>query len=639
MVCQGNSSEFCGAGSHLSLYGINSSVLQQSTTNSLSSTVTSSSMGLASSGVSNLSNYTYVGCYTDSNTRTLSSTSTSMTSMSLEYCASFCSGYLYFGTEYGQECYCGNIISSSASLATDGRCVVSCAGSSSEVCGGSWGLSLYAISQANGSVTTLTTVSATISSSTNTTLSPSQSVAPLVTCPSANGTTYMTPDGMSFLLECYIDHEAGDLSMVYTDTYGACAVACSNTPPCVAFSWIPPGPSSPCYMKSSIGASNYNPNVWGAKAAPSESTSSSTYPSSSIVSYGSNSSSHTSSATYYSSQIVTARNDSESVMSSSPSLSSNRTSMTVQTSSYTISVSANSSVVSYSANSSVGATATPSTMSSTGSFLLNTTAITTVPTTISSSETYLSLKSQNTTSTTTVPTITSPYSTYSGPKSLNMTSSFTAISSSSASASSTVANWVYAGCANDTVTKRALTVKPSLTNSTGMTVEMCQKYCNGMNYPLSGVEYAQECYCGLSLSSGSSIGYSGCNMACKGNPSETCGGSLRLSLYNNTNFAYPKIPFTAANYTFVGCYTDNTSARTLRNYSTSSTTSMTVESCTAICAAKHYAYAGVEYAAECYCANSIASGALLANAADCNMFCSGTKTEFCGGPDRIQIYH
>jgi hypothetical protein len=85
------------------------------------------------------------------------------------------------------------------------------------------------------------------------------------TCPTSNGTNYVTSNGEIFLLECFVDHAAGDLSMVYVDNYGQCASACSNTVSCVAFSWQPPGPQSPCYMKSSVGTANTNQGVWGGK--------------------------------------------------------------------------------------------------------------------------------------------------------------------------------------------------------------------------------------------------------------------------------------------------------------------------------------------------------------------------------------
>jgi hypothetical protein len=50
--------------------------------------------------------YTYQGCYTEAtNMRALSSASYyDYSAMTLEECANDCTGYVYFGVEYGGEC-------------------------------------------------------------------------------------------------------------------------------------------------------------------------------------------------------------------------------------------------------------------------------------------------------------------------------------------------------------------------------------------------------------------------------------------------------------------------------------------------------------------------------------------------------
>jgi hypothetical protein len=80
-----------------------------------------------------------------------------------------------------------------------------------------------------------------------------------------------------------------------------------------------------------------------------------------------------------------------------------------------------------------------------------------------------------------------------------------------------------------------------------------------------------------------------CNMACAGNPAETCGGNLRLDLYEHTG------------WTLIGCYTDKVSARTLSHYTTVSggIGATTIEACQDACYALGYILAGVEYANEC----------------------------------------
>lgn len=60
-------------------------------------------------------------------------------------CATYCANkkYIYAGTEYGKECYCGNQLGAPASLQNDTSCSMACAGNSSEACGAANYLSVY----------------------------------------------------------------------------------------------------------------------------------------------------------------------------------------------------------------------------------------------------------------------------------------------------------------------------------------------------------------------------------------------------------------------------------------------------------------------------------------------------------------
>jgi hypothetical protein len=63
--------------------------------------------------------------------------------MTLETCATFCSGFRYFGTEYSGECYCGNALHPSSSAAPLADCAMLCSGNANEFCGGPNRLTLY----------------------------------------------------------------------------------------------------------------------------------------------------------------------------------------------------------------------------------------------------------------------------------------------------------------------------------------------------------------------------------------------------------------------------------------------------------------------------------------------------------------
>lgn len=114
--CPGNSSETCGSGNRLSLFS-------NGTPKVLSPPTTPESVG----------NFYYSNCYTDTSPRTLTGKSTSGSFMTLDYCANFCSGFKYFGTEYSSECYCGNSIASAAQIASASDCSQTCANNTAQV--------------------------------------------------------------------------------------------------------------------------------------------------------------------------------------------------------------------------------------------------------------------------------------------------------------------------------------------------------------------------------------------------------------------------------------------------------------------------------------------------------------------------
>jgi hypothetical protein len=67
-----------------------------------------------------------------------------------------------------------------------------------------------------------------------------------------------------------------------------------------------------------------------------------------------------------------------------------------------------------------------------------------------------------------------------------------------------------------------------------MTVPACVAACQADNFPLAGLEFATQCYCGTSIQGTGEAASSGCDMACQGNASTLCGGPNRLEVYNFT---------------------------------------------------------------------------------------------------------
>jgi hypothetical protein len=152
----------------------------------------------------------------------------------------------------------------------------------------------------------------------------------------------------------------------------------------------------------------------------------------------------------------------------------------------------------------------------------------------------------------------------------------------------------YVGCIAEGTSGRALT-GASMSNS-NMTRGACVSWCQSFGFPLAGVEYGKECYCGYAMANGASnttlLDETKCGITCANNNNENCGGSSTLSLFNNPSL-YPTLTLPAG-WSENGCMTEATNNRALSSYSFTSS-SMTPQLCISTCQAKGYVYAGAEY--------------------------------------------
>jgi len=101
---------------------------------------------------------------------------------------------------------------------------------------------------------------------------------------------------------------------------------------------------------------------------------------------------------------------------------------------------------------------------------------------------------------------------------------------------------------------------------------------------------------------------------------------------------------------------DSTATRALA-HGTAVTGQVTIESCTTACQNSGYPLAGAEYATECCeccrhshyvfilstrgtdCGATLDNGSGPTPASDCNMACAGNSSEYCGGPNRLNLYN
>lgn len=98
-------------------------------------------------------------------------------------------------------------------------------------------------------------------------------------------------------------------------------------------------------------------------------------------------------------------------------------------------------------------------------------------------------------------------------------------------------NWSYIACYADTVNPRTLPkLAPYTLDGKPVTSASCVSYCSSNGYKFAGTEYAGECWCGNSLpANASKLDPSKCMMSCKGDFTQSCGGSAALSLFADTS--------------------------------------------------------------------------------------------------------
>ncbi|KAE8451985.1 hypothetical protein EG329_002150 [Mollisiaceae sp. DMI_Dod_QoI] len=131
------------------------------------------------------------------------------------------------------------------------------------------------------------------------------------------------------------------------------------------------------------------------------------------------------------------------------------------------------------------------------------------------------------------------------------------------------------GCYSEGSSGRSLAWRQDQLSTTNLTVEACLYACKDAGFPIAGVEYGQECYCGVVLGNGTlPLSSSLCNKPCTGNSTETCGGSSTLDLYVALDLESSQ-PCQSGPPSWSSTTTSTTSSSTTSTSSTVSTTSST----------------------------------------------------------------
>ncbi|GAB7357018.1 hypothetical protein MBLNU459_g7845t2 [Dothideomycetes sp. NU459] len=166
-TCPGDVNQTCGGdGGYMSVFYDSTKYTVTNQTYNASATATAPTPA-GPVTVQTVGAYAYIGCYSEAtNQRALSDKAPAVPSAggSVDYCASQCVGYHYFGVEYANECYCGNTINAGSVSVTVSDCNMVCGGNATEYCGAGNRLDMYSLG--NATTTTSTTTSSSTSSAT-----------------------------------------------------------------------------------------------------------------------------------------------------------------------------------------------------------------------------------------------------------------------------------------------------------------------------------------------------------------------------------------------------------------------------------------------------------------------------------------
>lgn len=230
--------------------------------------------------------------------------------------------------------------------------------------------------------------------------------------------------------------------------------------------------------------------------------------------------------------------------------------------------------------------------------------------------------------------------------------------------------WVDKGCYLATYTDvTVLSNKSSVASGSALTVAKCKAECYATDFTYAGVMLGNECWCGNGIRNEKASNETECGTPCSGMPSEICGGTARINIFQAV---VPKVTTTASTtktlssstssattksssastptgspapvWQSLGCYMDPANPRTLTNIVLvpGGSNNMTISACKSACYAGGYQYAGTENGNQCWCDNSLKQTAAewgpAPDQSSCNKPCTGNASELCGAGARVSIY-
>ncbi|XP_075391213.1 sialate:O-sulfotransferase 2 isoform X2 [Tenrec ecaudatus] len=192
----------------------------------------------------------------------------------------------------------------------------------------------------------------------------------------------------------------------------------------------------------------------------------------------------------------------------------------------------------------------------------------------------------------------------------------------------------YIGCYLDDTQNRALRGM-SFFDYKKMTVFRCQDNCAERGYLYAGLEFGAECYCGHKIQA-ANVSEAECDMECKGERSNVCGGVNRLSIYRLQLAQESARRYGSA--IFRGCFR-RPSNLSLALPVTAAMLNLSVDKCVDFCTEKEYPLAALAGTA-CHCGFPTTRFPLHEREDEqlCAQKCSAEEFESCGTPSYFIVY-
>ncbi|CBJ25804.1 conserved unknown protein [Ectocarpus siliculosus] len=188
------------------------------------------------------------------------------------------------------------------------------------------------------------------------------------------------------------------------------------------------------------------------------------------------------------------------------------------------------------------------------------------------------------------------------------------------------------GCCRDGRSDRVL--EQELMDQTDLTPDTCALHCYSEGYQFYGLQYGQECWCGVAGTDYDRLGsldMSECAYPCTGDASSTCGGYLAFQAFE---LGSQNQPTTAPPTGYLGCYADDRSRIFSALHVT--LTDNNAESCKASCVG--YAYYGLQYGEQCFCGTADEDYTVYGESDNCVLSCTGDASSTCGGSWAMDVY-